>query len=398
MGEWDPNSDRRVKRRAVCYFSGYDPRGARYYHSLFKAESAKQAELAGVEIETGKRKKVSTHVNRWDVCWEGVDEAQTDYFVWSYDDIIKNNWARTDFEIIVDFCKGYWELITSGLAWKGWKINWPTMVTLSYPVVMISLQLLLIATIVGLTQWLSPLAWWLNLLAVIPAVPLALRLGRYCDSKCNHYWIVRTMKFWALQRYRTDENFDSRIAEFSAELSKLDQSGDYDEIIVVGHSLGTVMCTELMAQALRDDSELGTRGAEVNMITLGGTLPFVAYMPKNHGFRSALEEVIHATRIDWLDFAARVDGPSFYMMHPMSTVRGWDGHGALPRLEPARFFKCFTPEGYERIKADRLDLHFQYIMATELNDEYDYFRMVAGTYFLRDRYPKPAKPAAATGS
>ena len=34
-----------VKRRAVFYIEGYDPRGPSHYHGLYRDEAAKQAKL-----------------------------------------------------------------------------------------------------------------------------------------------------------------------------------------------------------------------------------------------------------------------------------------------------------------------------------------------------------------
>jgi len=310
---------RHVKKRAVCYISGYDPRGARYYHSLFKTESAKQADLTGCEVNVSRRKKAGERVNQWQVDWSDLHgrKCTNDYFVLSYDEIIKNNWARTEIEILIDFVKGYWGFFRTGVCTKGWKLNWPTMVTSLYPPVIIFCQLLLLA-LLAIAAFSLPLHWSLQtLLAIAPVYPM-IKVGNYLDKKCNHYWLIRTMQYWTRKKYREQPLFDSIIHEFTDQLLELDKSDEYDEIIVVAHSLGCVMAVEMMAHALKGDTKLGTRRAEVNLLTLGGTLPFVAFAPNNHEFRDALYALINEQRIDWLDFAAKVDGPSFYLIHPLA--------------------------------------------------------------------------------
>ena len=379
---------RQVKKRAICYISGYDPRGARYYHSLFKEESAKQAQVNGCQVEVSSRQKSGARINHWAVNWcdQNGNSCESDYFILSYDEIIKNNWARTDLEVMVDFFKGYWGFFRTGLSIKGWKINWPIMVTFSYPPVILFCQFALI--ILGaILAFCLPLHWSLqSLLALAPIYPI-LRLSKLLDKKCNHYWIIRTMQYWTRKKYRDAPAFDSVIKDFSDHLSDLDNSDSYDEISVISHSLGCVMSVEMMAHAVKQDASLGTRRAEINMLTLGGTLPFVAFVPNNHEFRDALYTLVIEKRIDWLDFAAKVDGPSFHLIHPLSAVKEWDGNTRLPRMMPAKFFKCFSPEGYTAIKKNRLSLHFQYILAGEIAGEYDYFNMSCGIQFLRDLYP-----------
>ena len=52
--------------------------------------------------------------------------------------------------------------------------------------------------------------------------------------------------------------------------------------------------------------------------------------------------------------------------------------------------KLFSPAAYRRMKRDFYRLHFQYLMASELTGDYDYFLITAGDKTLAQRYLDPA--------
>ena len=72
--------DNKVKKRAVFYISGYDLRGARYYHNLYTKEASKQSEIKDYSIKTSSRKKVTPVEYKWDVEFtKGKDVTSTEY-------------------------------------------------------------------------------------------------------------------------------------------------------------------------------------------------------------------------------------------------------------------------------------------------------------------------------
>jgi hypothetical protein len=56
-----------------------------------------------------------------------------------------------------------------------------------------------------------------------------------------------------------------------------------------------------------------------------------------------------------------------------------------PKLLSPRFAQMFNARGYRALKRDKFRMHFQYLMASRLLVEYDYFKITAGatTFALR---------------
>ena len=48
-----PEVDRPVQRRHVFFFSGFDPKGASYYHRIYREQALLQGALMGVRYTVG---------------------------------------------------------------------------------------------------------------------------------------------------------------------------------------------------------------------------------------------------------------------------------------------------------------------------------------------------------
>ena len=93
-----------IKNREVFYLSGYDPRGARYYHGLYKKESAKQAKVDDVKIVVSSRKRSSKHQQSWQVEYISKEQStQNNYHFLECDDIIRKRWNSTLLSLFLDF-------------------------------------------------------------------------------------------------------------------------------------------------------------------------------------------------------------------------------------------------------------------------------------------------------
>jgi len=99
-------------RRRVHYFSGFDPRGAAYYHRLCEEEAAKP-QVQGGTLNVGCRGRMGKPFNHWRVTWQsGGKDAQsveTQHVFMSWDDIIRNHWRKSPW-VIVPLVSWGWKL------------------------------------------------------------------------------------------------------------------------------------------------------------------------------------------------------------------------------------------------------------------------------------------------
>ena len=72
--------------------------------------------------------------------------------------------------------------------------------------------------------------------------------------------------------------------------------------------------------------------------------------------------------------------------------------GAIPRSSPVRFRDIIKPEHYEKFRWQFFRVHFQFVMANERPNAYDFFMIVCGPVPLSERMAVPdAALAVATG-
>jgi hypothetical protein len=103
--------------------------------------------------------------------------------------------------------------------------------------------------------------------------------------------------------------------------------------------------------------------------------------------------------VDWIDCQARKDVMNFYQFDPI-TSHGIDVGTARrnPKIVPVRFRDIIRPEYYQKFRWQFFRVHFQFVMANERPNAYDFFMIVCGPVPLSERMAVPdAALAVATG-
>ena len=83
--------------------------------------------------------------------------------------------------------------------------------------------------------------------------------------------------------------------------------------------------------------------------------------------------------IDWIDCQARKDVMNFYQFDPIAS-HGIDVGAARrnPKIVPVRFRDIIRPEHYQKFRWQFFRVHFQFVMANERPNAYDFFMIVCG--------------------
>jgi hypothetical protein len=376
-----------VKRRLVFYFSGFDPRGPSHYHTLYGEQAKLHAPLNGLNLEVGKRRRSGKLASAWTITSNG-GETVTDYEFLRWDDIIRNRWPKNEWQLLKSAVPTYWVFLRANLIGRLLKIAWPSALTVSYPIIaffgLLLLGLMLAAAVV------TALPWWLGTPLAGGGLVGTIFLGRWLDDRFRSFWLLRVygaMQPWA---YGKIPELDERIREFAKDIVEKIRVSEADEVLVVGHSVGSILTVSLVAEILKLEPELGTRGQIFGLVSLGNCLPLVSLLPGSKQLRRDLETVATAPGVRWLDFSARRDGASVTQVDPLkiSGISRPKNRPVRPQQFPVRIVKMFPPATYAVIKKDIFRIHFQYIMAGELLTDYDFFAITAGPLSLAERFPE----------
>lgn len=370
-----------VRRRLVLYLSGFDPRGVRYYHQLYRAEAGKQAAVSGYAMEVGKRERIGDHLYRWTVRQEQADRTvETEYIYCEWDDIVRQFWVKQPARLAWVTLTASWRALRSGVFAKTFQWSWPAGVTATMPAVLI-LALLLISIGfggIGFWLWRSPGA------ALGLAAGTALLWGAYrLEQKFNLTWVGRILSFHEREEQSRTHVLDRRRDAFGDYLASRLADRDYDEILVVGHSYGAALAIAVVARALGSASP---DGPKLSLLTLGQTVMWLAWLPEAQAMRDEIAAVAESDAVDWLDISAPPDGACFALVDPYTAIGDRNAQRSNPKLLNAKFHEIMPKAEFDRQSRNWMRLHFQYIMATARPADYDFFAITAGSETLAQRF------------
>lgn len=395
----------RVQHRHVIYVQGYDPRGLAQYYRMFRTELRKFGRLYGLTTTVGRPKEHApgefAHESAgWTIETSGDGwQTKTNYDFLRWEDLIQRDLAAPIWRTAIHGMLIYWGLVFSGTMGRFWRAHWRFATFISWPHFVLLNEAIWSAAAAWLVAWgLKTLGVHGFLVGCAAAAVFIAALGslvKYTEERTYLlYLMADTIFTWQFSHGNRPE-WDARIDRFARHLVKVAQNSDAQEIVLVGHSSGSFLGSEILARALKLDPDLGRRGPRIVLLTLGGNMPIVGFHKAAAGFRDNLRRLATEPSVDWIDCQSRKDVMNFYPFDPISG-HGIDIGGAKlnPTIVPVRFREIIRPEHYNRFRWKFFRVHFQFVMANERPHAYDFFMIVCGPVPLRERVAQPAATLA----
>ena len=386
----------RVRHRHIIYIQGYDPRGLAQYYRMFRTELRKFSRLYHVNA-TISRPKVAAddEIASWTIETKAADwQTRTSYDFLQFEDFIQRDLAQPIWQTVFHAVWIYWRLVFAGTIARFTRANWRFTAFISYPHIVLLLETLGVAAIAFVFQKGLDAIGIPDLFSVAAATAIFIALiGSMLKYTENNTYVLYLLAdtIWTWQfSHRQRPEWDERIERFAEHLVKVARSSDAEEIVVVGHSSGSFLGTEIMARALKLDPSLGCRGPRVLLLTIGGNLPIVGFHPVSTEFRDHLRQLAVEPTIDWIDCQARKDVMNFYQFDPIAAhgiELGSDKRN--PTIVAVRFRDIVKEEHYNSWRWQFFRVHFQFVMANERPHAYDFFMIVCGPVALKERVAAP---------
>lgn len=386
-----PGAARKVRKRCVFYFSGFDPKGASRYHALYRDEALRQSRVSGVPMDVGPRQKTAQGNAFWQVTAQtadGVVETHFEFLRW--DDIVRQHWPANQGRMLWNFVAAAWLYLRTGAAWRMLKLAWPPVVA------MFSAFLLLVAVVLGtplLAVWIFLSAApffgpWAATAAVAAFAALWVQSARMLERKYSMLWLMRSSAFTVQHATGRVPQLDARLDLHASNILGRIKAAQDDEVLLVGHSSGTMMAASALAMVLRRLPAGAAPTPVVSLLTLGHCMPMLGCLPQAQAFRDDLAVLAGAPGFDWVDFTAPSDGCCFPLVDPLASCCLTDARPGpdRPKLLSPRFAEMFDAETYRELRRDKFRVHFQYLMATAKPVAYDYFAITAGAQTLAGRF------------
>lgn len=392
IAETEPAQPRRVHRRRLFYIGGFDPRSVGYYHGLYVDHGTRQAALAKASLIVGPRRNEGRRVSRWTITstYDG-EMTETDYRFLRWDDLVRARWKQGELKQLYEVWRCFLTFVRTGvlgmMALKGPATAasgvFPVLVTTAYLAAYLGFVTALSAGLSRLAHALNLPGWVALAALVLPFGLLAwLRAGwRWIDQRLSASWLNRCFTYM-MDNAKDASEAEARCEEFAAIILELAADETIDEVLLVGHSQGTLHALRTAARVLRRDPSFGRGRTRFSLLTLGQPLAVYTPLPEDANLKRDLAEVAASDALVWLDETSPGDPVSSCGVDPL---HGLDVPGRLwPIRKSPRFHLLMTKANFRRIKLRPLDFHFQYLMAGDVLGAYDYFRMTAGPQFLNE--------------
>ena len=374
-----------IKKREVFYLAGYDPRGARHYHNLYKKESILQSKVNGMDIKVSSRKRIEKHIQRWKIdSYTDNNLTQTNYNFLEWDDIIRKDWKKSFLSLFTDLIYALKIYIFSGLIFKYGKISPVQMIAAFYPV-----AYLLFTLFVSCMTWYISILYTEEYLPLIVAMIISLlpaylimKICMYIGNSLAVFLLLRIYVFSAQYVFEKSDDLEERMDEFAKHIRKVIDSAEeneIDEILIVSHSVGSILAIPILAKAL---TQTNTSFSNVSIMTLGECIPLVSFIDEATTYKDSMHTLASQPNVCWLDYTTAIDGACFPLLdyYKHSGVHGV--FKSKPQYLSPRFHTLFSKQRYGKLRKNRYLTHFVYLMSTEITGNYDFFKMTSGNKSL----------------
>jgi hypothetical protein len=330
-------------------------------------------------------------LSHWAV--ESESEAglvKTDYQFLGWDDLVRENWTSETARLVWESCPVYLAYLLNGGFQKVRRLSSSAFFSGTLP----PAYLFLLLGVVACFFWAASLGGrWVSHSEVVgwlcgaAAAFGVWRLGGRFAERLGLFWLLRTYVFLYRWRLGRIPEVDRRVGEMAEQIYRSAVDDPVDEILVVGHSVGTVLAVSVMARFLEKmeaESEVALL-SKVHVLTLGHCIPLVLFLPGSARLSDDLAVLAAEEGLRWTDVSAKADPLCFFQTDPIR-VAGVEEAGRMrPRLRRVRFHKMFPREVYLKMRPNKMRLHFQYLMAAALPSAYDYFAITGGPERLEEQ-------------
>ena len=368
-------------KREVFYIAGYDPKSYRFYYDLFRKNLENYSKNFNFQTKISKINKTK-NFPFFELDYKDI---KTKYHFLTWNDIVKKNWSNSVKDALIDAFMVFKIYIITGLFMKFKEGSIYQLITGFYPFFYVLFSLIF-SVIFGIfifffaTNYIN--FYFALILGILSTFVLHNFLFKF-GKKLAVFWIARICVFCA--KWQENKGFlEKRIRLFVSEISKTlktNENNENFELILVSHSVGSIMLIEILYSLLSLNLSLNLL-KKVKILTLGECIPLISYQKKAFEFRKKLE-VISRFDFKWYDYTSIIDGACFPMIDFFRTS------GVEAKFSPvflsAKFHTLYEKNEYKKIKKDKNKAHFLYLYSPSIKGEFDFFYFIFGDKFLEEK-------------
>ncbi len=204
----------------------------------------------------------------------------------------------------------------------------------------------------------------------------------YVNLSINDWAFARDL---ALQK---NSDIEERFTRFSEHIVEEINASKFEEIVIVGHSFGSVWAVEALARALEKHPDL-LSGKRVTFLALGSSLMKIALVAQAQFLRQSVESVLGVANLTWHEIQTKTDFISFYKSDPFVPM-GINDQQAEVLVHRVNFKHALSKQRHRKMMKSMYLAHRQYILYCDKRVHHDFQMRVFGPFFA-DELARDAK-------
>ena len=364
-----------IRNRLVVHIHGYQLTAPERFHRRFGRDLATFGKTWTLATGTGPA-EVRTRQARWPAETAGPGwRTRTDYRIIRVDDIIALRHRQPMAKRVATGLAGLFDFLLGPALIGYFRYGWRYAIFALAPLAMILASLA--AGVVAGRALSDHAGAALGLLAGLAVFAAAIAVF------VKRYYLFILLEDWAFASVlarRLEPELAARLQDGAGEVRAALAEGAYDEVVLIGHSLGAVLILHLAEMLLAEP--LPKTESRLAILTIGSSVLKIALHGAAHPLRRATETVTACPSLVWADYWSHHDVMSFPYADPAESM----GVTALypPISRKATFRQMLEPEALRALRFDFFRKHNQFFHAATRRAAYDYFMFTCGPFPCAD--------------
>ncbi len=368
-----------IRTRLVLNFPGFEPTGPEHQLGRIERTAEKTGQLWNFAFQLGEvhHKPGANHAEAVAQA-KGADWSTTTRIVqFSWNDII-DSYEKVAFPrgLFLNFPK-YMAFFADGTANRYWRASTRYWAFTFWPILQISISAI---GALFLSYFAVSLTGLDGIIAILAVILLAAALTLlFCKWPGERSYMLLAINDWGFARdmvLRSNPVIEARYVEFAQTLAREIQNSDHDEIVISGHSFGSLWAVAALALALEDHPQL-LKDRNVAFLALGSSLLKIALAGNATFMRNWTKKVWAQPTLFWHEIQTKDDIIAFYKSDPREelSVRNTVATMAIDRVN---YKRSMDRKRYNRTRLSFFRMHRQYILDQDKRVGFDYLVRLFG--------------------
>jgi hypothetical protein len=370
-----------VKKRLIINFTGYEGLHPDAVRGRYMNSAADFNRLWRAKTQASRMREEGQNIASMRIKTSGINwSTETEFCQYGTADIFDAYAARNVATRFATGLMAFLDILLTGTFWRYVRTSWRFGIFFMWP-----FALACFITLVTVGVALAPLSAGHSGVHLLWSIPVSLALGRVLIRwPGEKFFFSYLLDDWAAASdriYGRNARILQRRQAFADHLVAKLRASDADEVVIIGHSLGTVPAIEAIADVWRSNPELLKR-KPVSLLAAGSCLLMIAFHPRATGLREDMRIVLQETPVLWAEFQTISDIVHFYKSDPAAAI------GITPRKAPIirriRFKHIHSAKRYARAKQNFFKMHLLFLKGAQIRNPYDIGMFVQGPVAFRD--------------